>query len=272
MTSASPSSEPSIEEGSPRRHPSANHEAPSASRARTIPHADSEDSLRQQSERTYRPIAASSQSSNSDVTVSPRDRNMQPDYNQDTSSGHDHHRAYAVSEATKHPSEQQRNHHHPSISHPHSHSRSRSKDHVVTKRIILKSGKEDHSPPLTGKDSAYSSVSGGSKASPIAIPLRSASAQSSHPRAQFGLFPSNNPGTPKHSHSLSSRHGAMSPSPVLSSQAEIQEPVYNPAPRSQSSFDNYSSSPRRLLKKSSLSSLKRLFSKKKHGAVDRIVE
>jgi hypothetical protein len=121
---------------------------------------------------------------------------------------------------------------------------------------------------LTGKDSAYSSVSGGSFASPAAAHPRSASAQSAYPRAQFGLFPSSHPGTPKHS--VSSRHGALSPARLSSRPPEQQ--MAQPAQRSQSSFDNYSSSSRRLLKKSSLSSLKRIFSKKKHGIVDTIAE
>ncbi|ORY06017.1 hypothetical protein BCR34DRAFT_490423 [Clohesyomyces aquaticus] len=142
---------------------------------------------------------------------------------------------------------------------------------IVSKRIEVGVGKGDHSPPLTGKDSAYSSVSGGSYASPPAVPQpRSTSSQSSHPRAQFGLFPSSSPGTPKPS--LSSRHGAMSP--TFPSPRVPDQPAYYPLQRSQSAFDNYNSpsTARSLLKKSSLSSLKRLFSKKKHGSVDTIAE
>jgi hypothetical protein len=126
--------------------------------------------------------------------------------------------------------------------------------------------KELHSPPLTGKDSAYSSISGASFASPTSAHPRSASSQSSYPRAQFGLFPSSSPGTPKHS--MSGRFGAMSP--ALSSPI-VPDLTYAPQ-RAQTSLDNHNAPPRRLLKKSSLSSLKRLFSKKKHGTVDTIAE
>ncbi|KAF2704187.1 hypothetical protein K504DRAFT_390870 [Pleomassaria siparia CBS 279.74] len=126
--------------------------------------------------------------------------------------------------------------------------------------------KEDHSPPLTGKDSAYSSVSSGSFASPTSVQPRSASAQSAHPRAQFGLFPSSAPSTPMHS--TSGRYGAMSP--ALVSPRPQDYPVYQ---RSQSALDIHTPpSSRRLLKKSSLSSLKRLFSKRKPGSVDTIKE
>jgi hypothetical protein len=137
------------------------------------------------------------------------------------------------------------------------------------KPIALHSGKEEHSPPLTGKDSAYSSVSGGSLTSPTAAHPRSASAQSSYaPRAHFGLFPSSSPSTPKQS--ISGRHGAMSPA---FSSSQSQQAAYLPAPRAQTSLDNYNTpSSRRLLKKSSLSSLKRLFSKKRHGGIEAIVE
>jgi hypothetical protein len=127
--------------------------------------------------------------------------------------------------------------------------------------------KEMQSPLLTGKDSAYSSISGASFASPTAGHPRSASSQSSYPRAQFGLFPSSSPGTPKHS-TMSGRFGAMSP--TLNSPM-VPDNTYLPQ-RAQTSLSNHDPPPRRLLKKSSLSSLKRLFSKKKHGAVDTIVE
>jgi len=141
---------------------------------------------------------------------------------------------------------------------------------IVPDRIAAKEGKGEHSPPLTGKDSAYSSMSGGSFASPTGVQPRSASSQSSYPRAQFGLFPSSGPSTPKHS--ISGRHGAMSP--ALTSPRPIEERAYTPVQRSQTSLDNHptSASRGRLLKKSSLSSLKRLFSKKKHGSVDTIAE
>lgn len=140
------------------------------------------------------------------------------------------------------------------------------KEVVVSKPIDVRGGKGEHSPPLTGKDSAYSSISGGSFASPVVHP-RSASAQSSYPRAQFGLFPSSTPSTPKYS--VSGRYGAASP--ALSSPI-TPDLTYLPQ-RPQTSLDNYNPSSRRLLKKSSLSSLKRLFSKKaQQRPVDTIVE
>ncbi|KAJ4291013.1 hypothetical protein N0V90_010209 [Kalmusia sp. IMI 367209] len=139
------------------------------------------------------------------------------------------------------------------------------------KEVVVPDEKEVivHSPPLTGKDSAYSSVSGASFASPTTTHPRSASAQSSsHPRAQFGLFPSSVPSTPKHS--MSGRYGALSP--ALTVRQAPDSPALLP-PRAQTSLDNHLPSSRnRLLKKSSLSSLKRLFSKKKHSSVETIVE
>jgi hypothetical protein len=141
------------------------------------------------------------------------------------------------------------------------------------KEVVVPDEKEVlvHSPPLTGKDSAYSSVSGTSYASPTSVHPRSASAQSSlHPRAQFGLFPSSVPSTPKHS-TMSGRYGAVSPA-LTARRAPEPAPPFAPL-RASTSLDNHLPSSRnRLLKKSSLSSLKRLFSKKKHSSVDTIVE
>ena len=127
----------------------------------------------------------------------------------------------------------------------------------------------ENSPPLTGKDSAYSSMSGASFASPTAVQSRSASSQSSYPRAQFGLFPSSTPSTPMHS--MSGRHGAVSPALVSPRPPDqsAHQPVHQ---RSQSSLDSHTPTSRRLLRKSSLSSLKKLFSKKKHGSVETITE
>jgi len=122
------------------------------------------------------------------------------------------------------------------------------------------------SPLLTGKDSAYSSISGGSFASPTAVPPRSASAQSSYPRAQFGLFPTSAPSTPKHS--VSGRHGALSP--ALAS-PRYPDPPPPPPQRSQSALDSHAPA-RRLTRKSSLSSFKKLFTKKKSGSVETIAE
>jgi len=135
------------------------------------------------------------------------------------------------------------------------------------KEVVVSDEKEVLSPPLTGKDSAYSSVSGNSFASPTFTHPRSASAQSSHPRAQFGLFPSSTPSTPKHS--ISGRYGAISPGIATPRATE----VVDLPPRAQTSLDDHAPVSRnRLLKKSSLTSLKRLFSKKKHSSVDTITE
>ena len=138
---------------------------------------------------------------------------------------------------------------------------------VVVLRPVDTRAKETLSPLLTGKDSAYSSISGASFASPTTVHPRSASSQSSYPRPQFGLFPSSTPGTPKQS-TMSGRFGAMSP--TLSSPV-VPDVTYLPQ-RAQTSLDNHNPPPRRLLKKSSLSSLKRLFSKRKYGNVETIVE
>ncbi|KAF1950286.1 hypothetical protein CC80DRAFT_243330 [Byssothecium circinans] len=141
------------------------------------------------------------------------------------------------------------------------------KEVVVPKRVEIR--KEEYSPPLTGKDSAYSSVSGGSVVSPTMAPPRSASAQSSYPRAQFGLFPSSTPSTPKQS--ISGRYGAASPA-FSTSITDPNDTLWVPPPRAQTSLDSYTTTPRRLLRKSSLSSLKKLFMKKKASGVETIVE
>ena len=139
------------------------------------------------------------------------------------------------------------------------------------KEVVVSDEKEVHvhSPPLTGKDSAYSSVSGASFASPTSMHPRSASAQSSvHPRAQFGLFPSSGTSTPKQS--MPGRHGALSPAMTP---RQMSEPSVILPPRASTSLDNHLAPSRnRLLRKSSLSSLKKLFSKKKHSSVETIIE
>jgi hypothetical protein len=244
------------------RQPSVRRDLPIADHLQT---SRSEESLqRQQDEETQPPTTNSKQTSNSspDVTVFPSSRDMRAAYHKDTSSGHNQHDAHArddlrrAADVVQQPEEHQVR------------SRKRTEERTVTKGNVLKGSRLDISPPLTGKDSAYSSVSGGSFASPTAALPRSTSAQGSYPRAQFALFPSSNPGTPKLP--ISPRHGAMSP--ALSAPRPVEPAPQQPGPRSQSAFDNYSSSSRRLLKKSSLSSLKRLFSKKKHGGVDSIAE
>ena len=105
------------------------------------------------------------------------------------------------------------------------------------------------SPPLTAQDSAYSSVSAGSFASPAAAqpPLLS-------PRATLGLFPSSVPPTPKFS-------------PVGRNGSAIGLPSYTssnfPGHRSRSQLSSRGSSSNRLLKKPSLSILKKFFTRKK---------
>ncbi|CAO2656411.1 Nn.00g052140.m01.CDS01 [Neocucurbitaria sp. VM-36] len=126
------------------------------------------------------------------------------------------------------------------------------------------------SPPLTGKDSAYSSVSGASGMSPTVASPRSASSVSSRQTAQFGLFPSRNL-TPKGS--VSGRLGAMSPTfgPTSRSAKPVETPTVS---RPTTSISNYSdaSSSKRLSKRSSFSSLKRLFTKKRSGEIETIAE
>ena len=126
------------------------------------------------------------------------------------------------------------------------------------------------SPPLTGKDSAYSSVSGASGMSPTVASPRSASSVSSRQTAQFGLFPTRNL-TPKGS--ISGRLGAMSP--AFGQTSRSAKPVETPtASRPTTSISNYSdtSSSKRLSKRSSFSSLKRLFTKKRSGEIETIAE
>lgn len=258
MPSPSANGDLGPEDGGPQRHPGPRLSPSPTGQMRLVEKSDSNDSLKRSDESIEPATTDSSETSNSDVTVLPRNQSMQPEYYQGGSSSHDR-QAFPREIA-----------HAPAAEHQHfSRSDSDTNDTTPPKRIAIRGGKGDHSPPLTGKDSAYSSVSGGSFASPTAALPRSASAQSSYPRAQFGLFPSSMPSTPKHS--VSSRHGAMSPA-LSSPRPPEQQPVYPPVQRAQTSLDNYNSSSRRLLKKSSLSSLKRLFSKKKHGGVDTIAE
>jgi hypothetical protein len=131
----------------------------------------------------------------------------------------------------------------------------------VPKRLSTKMENGEHSPLLTGKDSAYSSVSGASVASPTNAPSRS-------PQAQFGLFPSSSRSTPKGS--ISGRYGAMSPGlgqPVQSAQSSA------PSSRPETAISTFSdASSKRLSKRSSFTSLKRLFTKKRSGDINSIPE
>jgi hypothetical protein len=121
----------------------------------------------------------------------------------------------------------------------------------------------EHSPPLTGKDSAYSSVSGVSVASP------GGSATTRSPKAQFGLFPSSAQSTPKGS--MSGRYGAMSP--ALSSMEPRSAQSSAPPSRPETAVSSFSDmSSKRLSKRSSFTSLKRLFTKKRSDGINSIPE
>ena len=137
----------------------------------------------------------------------------------------------------------------------------------VTKRLSAKPENGEYSPPWTGKDSAYSSVSGASAMSPGIASTRSASSMSSRQTAQFGLFPSRNLSTPKGS--IPGRLGAGSPAFDQPDQFFKPDMPSRPA-TSMSNFQDVS--PKRLSKRSSFSSLKRLFSKKRTGDIDAIAE
>jgi hypothetical protein len=240
-----------MEDDSTQGHPSPKTVPSKPAQVRMISYSASEESLKQRRDGRNSSVTTSNDASSSDVTVIAPPRDLHPGHSRDSSP------ASARKDS------------HPSASHDRtiSHSGLGTSETNAAKRTGTKGGKGDHSPPLTGKDSAYSSVSGGSFASPTAAHPRSASAQSSYPRAQFGLFPSSTPGTPKPS--MSGRHGAMSP--AFPSPRHPEQPAYYPPPRAQSSLDNHNPS-RRMSKKSSLSSLKRLFTKKRHGSVDTIME
>jgi hypothetical protein len=124
------------------------------------------------------------------------------------------------------------------------------------------SKKEDYSPPLTAKDSAYSSVSGASVASPTMPPPRTASSVSSHPPAQFALFPSSSKG------SISGRSGVATP---LSSNLRAVKSA-EPPNRPDTSISNYDDMPiKRLSKRGSLSSIRRFFTRRR-GDIHTIAE
>lgn len=138
-----------------------------------------------------------------------------------------------------------------------------------TRHTDTKPDTEDSSPPLTAKDSAYSSVSDASAMSPAYGSPRSASSMSSRQTAQFGLFPTRNLSTPKGS--ISSNLGSNK-SPVLSSSDSSPKPGDIPS-RPHTSMSTYQETPaKRLSKRSSFTSLKRLFSKKKSGDIGPIAE
>ncbi|KAH6637749.1 hypothetical protein C7974DRAFT_147717 [Boeremia exigua] len=119
------------------------------------------------------------------------------------------------------------------------------------------SNKEGDSPPVTAKDSAYSSLSGAS----IMSPTSAASPRSASSNAQFGLFPSSAQHTPKQS--LSGRVGSITPS-TSSNLRSVKSA--DPPDRPPTSASTYSETPasKRLLKRGSLQSLRRFFTKKKN--------
>ncbi|KAJ4990737.1 hypothetical protein SVAN01_03746 [Stagonosporopsis vannaccii] len=123
--------------------------------------------------------------------------------------------------------------------------------------------KEGDSPPIAAKDSAYSSLSGASIMSPASTaPPRSASSN-----AQFGLFPSSAQHTPKQS--VSGRLGNMTPTSSSNLRSvKSAEPPDRP-PTSTSTYSDAAS--KRLLKRGSLQSLRRFFTKKKND-IDTIAE
>ncbi|KAF2018307.1 hypothetical protein BU24DRAFT_168225 [Aaosphaeria arxii CBS 175.79] len=238
-------------------------------RIRTIEHSDSDDSLQREGGSRQLSAAISSQASSSDVTVLPRSHESQSSMSRDLSSSASDRQVTGSKEPTGEPYQAstrvlQRSEPQPSTM---------PLETLEAKRFVIHPAKDEQSPPLTGKDSAYSSVSGGSFASPTGLPPRSASAQSSHPRAQFGLFPSSGPSTPKLS--SSGLHVAMSPPASTSRSRPAPAPAQDPAPRAQSAMEYRAPelpASKGLLRKSSLSSFKRLFSKKKQESVETIAE
>lgn len=140
-------------------------------------------------------------------------------------------------------------------------SKAAAEPHIEASRIGHKHGhrraskKEGDSPPMTAKDSAYSSMSGASIMSPASAgPPRSASSN-----AQFGLFPSSAQHTPKQS--MSGRLGTMTPMSSNLRSVKSAEPPDRP-PTSISTYSEATN--KKLLKRSSLQSLRRFFTKKKN--------
>lgn len=125
--------------------------------------------------------------------------------------------------------------------------------HGHRRNLPSMSNKEEDSPPMTAKDSAYSSLSGASIMSPVSAPPRSAASN-----VQFGLFPSSSQHSPKPS--TSGRLGAMSPAGSNLRSVKSAEPPDRPP----TSASNYSGTSKKLPKRGSLQSLRRFFTKKKN--------
>lgn len=141
----------------------------------------------------------------------------------------------------------------------------------TSNRLSTKLEKGEQSPPLTGKDSAYSSVSGASMTSPAGPQHRSTPSMS--PQAQFGLFPSSARSTPRGG-SISGRFAPMSPMSTASSQATPSLKSSNlSSSRPDTAISTFSdASSKRLSKRSSFTSLKRLFTKKRPEEINSIPE
>lgn len=127
------------------------------------------------------------------------------------------------------------------------------------------------SPPLTGNDSAYSSLSGASY-SPMLTSPRSASSLSSRQNGNLGLFPSSNLHTPTQS-TTPNRLGALSPTsgPMLRTVKSDVTPNSTRPSTSMSAGSNMPSN-RKLSKRNSLMSLKRLFTKRQVQEITPIAE
>lgn len=129
-------------------------------------------------------------------------------------------------------------------------------------RLSTKLERDEQSPISTGKDSAYSSICEPSMTSPTVVPSRPAPSPAT---PQFGLFPSSARSTPKGS--MNGRYGAISPVPSQSVRSTA------PSSRPDTAISNVSDAPsKRLSKRSSFTSLKRLFKKKPSGDISAIPE
>ena len=126
------------------------------------------------------------------------------------------------------------------------------------------------SPPLTGNDSAYSSLDGASF-SPMLTSPRSASSLSSRQNANLGLFPSSNLHSPIQG-TTPTRLGALSPTsgPMLRSVKSDVTPSSTRPSTSVSAVPTMQS--RKVSKRNSLMSLKRLFTRRQVQEITPIAE
>lgn len=141
----------------------------------------------------------------------------------------------------------------------------------AARRLSSKLENGDQSPPMTGKDSAYSSICGASMASPTPIAPRTAASATSPPQAHFALFPNSARGTPKGS--ISGRYGPLSPVSPGASQPPKSAKSSLPTSRPGTAVSSTSNTTtKKLSKRSSFTSLKRLFTKKRPGDINSIPE